>query len=656
MQVILGTMNQLSPEAGILAEALVREYLHRWGLQQTLAAFEEERPRSSRSISNKNVLRKSVGVDRYASKLKRKLSDNERLPATLELMVNYNLIKKSGTTSADAKRPMSAVVSSTRTESLGLGCTGTNREHRSPGNRDGARRDKGQEVSYTSSRAPGGRSFDPRPPAPTDNDRKAFLVEEFKTLNSVTTTSTSRSKPQASFHSVRENGLLLQRSSRPARPSSAPPKQSLLSRMQSQSQSQQLLQQQGDLIMEDVEDDFEFALGSSPIRSGGVGGGGGQKETSPSSVVSSISDVPAPEEVDLTTLRSVEKLLLGKGRTSPPESWVQGLYFSDNPRLSYGVVQEEGGPCGVLAVVQAFVLDSLMEMCPSVAQWVTDPSLILEKRQKALAKALSRIIKQAAQRSSSSLKIVSSNCTSTAGMSFRDYMNSLVVYTVTSSAGAESVIASMAGQLCEKRGYGLLSFLLSVIITRNPSAIREDMDDPTCGLVGGYGYCTQDLVNLLLSGRAVTNVFDGDHNLDESTVLHGIQAKARCGFLTIFEWYKHLEVGSNLKDPYKPIWVVNSESHFSVLFATDVNSYDSSKPNRNKLTGPVDLFYYDELANQDDIVRLTVSPKKSFSAFAEDLGEGAGDEGSDDIPPLEKVIQTRWPKVRIDWNGSEPIL
>ena len=29
-------------------------------------------------------------------------------------------------------------------------------------------------------------------------------------------------------------------------------------------------------------------------------------------------------------------------------------------------------------------------------------------------------------------------------------------------------------------------------------------------------------------------------------------------------------MGKRLKDPYKPIWVVNSGSHFSVLFGSDL--------------------------------------------------------------------------------------
>lgn len=41
------------------------------------------------------------------------------------------------------------------------------------------------------------------------------------------------------------------------------------------------------------------------------------------------------------------------------------------------------------------------------------------------------------------------------------------------------------------------------------------------------------------------------------------------GLLTLFEWYKYVEVGDALKSPQLAVWVVCSESHFSVLFSND---------------------------------------------------------------------------------------
>lgn len=71
----------------------------------------------------------------------------------------------------------------------------------------------------------------------------------------------------------------------------------------------------------------------------------------------------------------------------------------------------------------------------------------------------------------------------------------------------------------------------------------------------------QELVNLLLLGRAHSNVFDGQRTIDEGcpreraggeiegsgsdrVVLTGAPARGKVGFLTLFEAYKHVEVGN----------------------------------------------------------------------------------------------------------------
>lgn len=65
------------------------------------------------------------------------------------------------------------------------------------------------------------------------------------------------------------------------------------------------------------------------------------------------------------------------------------------------------------------------------------------------------------------------------------------------------------------------------------------------------------------------------------------------------------QVGTHLKTPLYPIWVVCSESHFSVLFGLQ----------RELLTNQdkdFDLYYYDGLANQQEEIRLTVCTLHHF--------------------------------------------
>ena len=45
------------------------------------------------------------------------------------------------------------------------------------------------------------------------------------------------------------------------------------------------------------------------------------------------------------------------------------------------------------------------------------------------------------------------------------------------------------------------------------------MDTESASLIGAHGYCSQEMVNLLLTGQAVSNTFDGYLILDESGVV-----------------------------------------------------------------------------------------------------------------------------------------
>lgn len=61
------------------------------------------------------------------------------------------------------------------------------------------------------------------------------------------------------------------------------------------------------------------------------------------------------------------------------------------------------------------------------------------------------------------------------------------------------------------------------------------------------------------------------------------------------------QVGCFLKTPRFPIWVVCSESHFSVLFSLHPELLRDWRAERL-----FDLYYYDGLANQQEQIRLTI--------------------------------------------------
>lgn len=81
--------------------------------------------------------------------------------------------------------------------------------------------------------------------------------------------------------------------------------------------------------------------------------------------------------------------------------------------------------------------------------------------------------------------------------------------------------------------------LYSVILTRSCSITAKDMDEHgSSSLIGTHDYCSMELVNLLLTGCASSNVLDGLRDLGGGAVLKGVKSRARVGLLTLLEWYR----------------------------------------------------------------------------------------------------------------------
>ena len=216
----------------------------------------------------------------------------------------------------------------------------------------------------------------------------------------------------------------------------------------------------------------------------------------------------------------------------------------------------------------------------------------------------------------------------------------LVVYRVGSLEAVERWFAQNAAAYVGERGCGLVLLLYSLVLSRGVGVVGGDCDYSGSTLIGQHAYCTQEMVNLALTGVAASNVFDGVKEMD-GTQLKGVKAQSAIGFLSLFEHYGYIEVGRHLKDPQTPIWLVCSESHYTTLWSTG----GEAAMGRGK--GVFDLFYYDQLIQQREEIRLTVdcTSQKPVARSAELE------------PPLNDCIRTRWGKgAKIDWNGTEPIL
>ncbi|XP_071057232.1 ubiquitin carboxyl-terminal hydrolase MINDY-3 homolog isoform X2 [Onthophagus taurus] len=119
-----------------------------------------------------------------------------------------------------------------------------------------------------------------------------------------------------------------------------------------------------------------------------------------------------------------------------------------------------------------------------------------------------------------------------------------------------------------KRQYGALLFLYSVISTKGLDQVKLECDstDPLIDAI--YGYGSQSLINLMITGRAVTYVWDHEQDVG-GLKLKGLDKQSQIGFITSMEHLRYCTVGSFYKSPVHPIWVLGSDTHLTVLFSEE---------------------------------------------------------------------------------------
>ena len=70
---------------------------------------------------------------------------------------------------------------------------------------------------------------------------------------------------------------------------------------------------------------------------------------------------------------------------------------------------------------------------------------------------------------------------------------------------------------------GVILLVYSVILTRGINKIAGDMDLEGSTLINEHGYASQEIINLMVTSKAKSNVHDGDKDLGDGFVLKGIE-------------------------------------------------------------------------------------------------------------------------------------
>ena len=361
----------------------------------------------------------------------------------------------------------------------------------------------------------------------------------------------------------------------------------------------------------------------------------------------------SPTAITLQDAQTLRQLTFGAASATNTQmfsqSWKQqGFYFTQHAALPFGLVQRDGGPCGLIAAVQAEVLRELLW-----GEWRTVHGVreVSEAdQQRALVHALAAMLWRAGGGKLAKLVIEGGKSSAGTG-SVKGYKpdgitECLLVHTATSYPSLCSLLYHYLSLYLHPHSHGLVLALYSLCLSRGLTQLAGDYDYDGCVLIGQHSYCTQELVNLAIAGTAVSNVFDG-HKAMDGMAMKGIAVEgsgATVGFVSLFEHYGYVEVGRVLKQPRYPVWIVCSESHYSVLYCEDGKQQSQEAGGWQRF----DLFYYDELIKQQEVIRLTVdcTVTSSDAPRSKDLE-----------PPLNDCIRTRWGKhARVSWNGTEPIL
>uniref|UniRef100_A0A8C2I848 Ubiquitin carboxyl-terminal hydrolase MINDY n=1 Tax=Cyprinus carpio TaxID=7962 RepID=A0A8C2I848_CYPCA len=239
--------------------------------------------------------------------------------------------------------------------------------------------------------------------------------------------------------------------------------------------------------------------------------------------------------------------------------WSQGFVFSEAERSA--LEQFEGGPCAVIAPVQMHGLTCVLFI------------LTEEEQRTVLCSTLSEILESACLNKTQAFHLATlPRAKTTDSSDITDSHPEPESSQPTDTPSKKTKLREAVLSLYDtwKNKFGVLLFLYSVILTKGIENIKNEIEDTSEPLIDPvYGHGSQSLINLLVTGHAVSNVWDGDRECS-GMKLRGIHQQASVGFLTLMESLRYCKVGAYLKSPKFPIWILGSETHLSVFFTKEM--------------------------------------------------------------------------------------
>jgi len=273
-----------------------------------------------------------------------------------------------------------------------------------------------------------------------------------------------------------------------------------------------------------------------------------------------------------------------------------------------------------------------------------------------LAWSLADILVQVASKPGSSADVIVAVANEADGnaASFDELHAQIRYRKLTGQAAVEKELKAMAPLLSGPNG--VLLFLYSCIATRSTASVTDDLGIDVEPLVSmPFGHANLSLVNMLLAGTATAYVHDGIQDL--GIPLKGIETRPSVGYLSILESLRYVTVGTFLKTPEHPIWVIASETHMTVIFSPDTRLVNESD-------GETTVTKVERVFQEHDKTGGGFIMASELPALLTALGLDAGPENvaritkmmDGDIVLLTTFLEVQYPGIQRDSGPSDFVL
>ncbi|XP_045758090.1 inactive ubiquitin carboxyl-terminal hydrolase MINDY-4B [Mirounga angustirostris] len=384
---------------------------------------------------------------------------------------------------------------------------------------------------------------------------------------------------------------------------------------------------------------------------------------------SSLCSIPKPSiissksggfPISLAMATKLRQSLFGNAVHVFSSDWKKAYFRFHDPfsDLAFALEVEKGGARSIQMAVQGSIIKYLLFTRKGKdCNFHSLCAISKREQEQGLAAALAGILWAAGATEKATVCLIAEDTyiTSTPDYSGDDFTERLQLFELLEKEATERFIYDHLQCFKGEGSHGVILFLYSLIFSRTFERLQKDLDASTAHLLqpsaGGF-LCRQAVLNMILTGRASPNVFNGYQKGKSQEILHGVLTRSDVGYL---QWYKDAseddrlsQVGSMLKTPKLPIWLCNISGKPSVLFSTNRQLSSDWKAERRFA-----LYLYSGRPPQNTPVHLTVDTHSHHWERNQHEDEHVPRRR---FSPVEMAIRTKWREATINWNGTVPFL